>query len=133
MSYAIEQKLQKEAYGWSKSNLKQKETTQVVPLEFAIQLVREFSSRSITWDVFDFETRAREKESSESGEDFDDLDIEVPEEFKLYDRTKFQEILIYMIRKHDCNNGITWDDIDYYLDRFCEKSKKISTNKRSRI
>ncbi len=120
MSYSIERKLQQAADQWYKTPSKQKYKTQVVPLKFVLNLIAEFSSRSIVWGVFDFESRARETEGWESGEDFEDMSIEVPEKFKRYDRTKFEDTLIRMIKEHDYNNGITWDTVDDYLDEFCK-------------
>ena len=38
---------------------------------------------------------------------------------RLYDRSKFSLALERMDHDHDCNNGITWDTIDYYLDEYC--------------
>ena len=65
--------------------------------------------RSVSWSVVDFESRARHIENT--------LGIRV------YKRENFKDALGTMIRKHDCNYGITWDTIDSYLDELCKIKK----------
>ena len=125
MYYIIEEKFQEAASEFSKNDNQEKYGLEVVPLEAALRLLEEFKKRSIIWDVEDFENWARDIESRESEEDFWDTDIDVPEKFKLYDRSKFEQAFLTMIRRHDCTIGITWDTIEFYLDEYC----KISTRK----
>jgi hypothetical protein len=63
--------------------------------------------RSITWSVEDFAERARQLKGKNWR--------------RYYDEDKFDEVLLTMIHDHDCNNGITWDTIDAYLDYQCRK------------
>ena len=39
----------------------------------------------------------------------------------IYDKSKYEDALDHMLRHHDCNNGITWDTISFYLDEYCKK------------
>ena len=57
--------------------------------------------------VEDFENRAAKIE--------EENEVETP----MYDRTKFRKALRHIFEHHDCNNGITWSDVDYCLDAFC--------------
>jgi hypothetical protein len=66
----------------------------------------------IQWCTSDFESRARETEEMEAK-------INQSEVIQRYDRSKFELALNNMVRKHDCNLGITWDTVDYYLDEYC--------------
>jgi hypothetical protein len=79
--------------------------------EKAIEAFLERNERSITWSVEDFEGRAKDIE----GEDWE----------KVYDKSGFQDALETMIRHHDCSHGITWDTIDYYLQKICRKNDNI--------
>lgn len=117
MGYVIQRQLQQAIM-----EIKGSEGTkiQVVPFQLALDLLNDIESRSITWDVVDFEQRAREIEEWEFDKNFDDMDVEVPEEFMLYDRSKFSEALVIMMKEHDCNNGITWDTVEYWLNEFCK-------------
>lgn len=83
-----------------------------VSLEFAINILQEAAIGCIKWSVEDFESRV-----------IDNLDLEEGDESwkEVYDETKFFDALEQMIHDHDCNNGITWDTIDYYLDEYCKK------------
>jgi hypothetical protein len=38
-------------------------------------------------------------------------------------RKEAQTLLEEMIRKHDCEIGITWFTLDYYLQTYCKKKK----------
>lgn len=84
-----------------------KKAMQVIPLSKAIEIAKDFQQRSITWAVEDFESRAEDME----GENWREI----------YDEDKFENALTSMIHDHDCNNGITWDSVDHYLDSYCKK------------
>ena len=90
-------------------------TPEVVSLDFALELVKELCDQlanSVTWGVEDFEQRAMENcDCEENNETWKET----------YDEGKFKKALSEMIRQHDCNNGITWDTINYYLDEYCKK------------
>ena len=66
----------------------------------------DWKERSVTWSVEDFEGRAADI----YGDTWEDI----------FDKSLFENELYDMIRHHDCNNGITWDTIDVYLDN-CKK------------
>lgn len=68
--------------------------------------IQDIKDRSITWSVEDFEYRA--------------LDVHGTDWEKYFDKGLFENALYDMIQNHDCNNGITWDIIDCYLDN-CKK------------
>lgn len=108
----MEYKLQQAADQWDKTPEEQKHNIQVVPLDTVLSLYKELRERSIIWSVEDFESRA-----------IDVLDLEEGDESwkEIYDEDKFDHALTTMIHDHDCNNGITWDTIDYYLDEYCKK------------
>lgn len=59
----------------------------------------------IQWSVDDFKSRAIDYK----GDDWEEY----------YDKNKFKQALAEMIYRHDAENGITWDTIDYYLDYMC--------------
>ena len=68
----------------------------------------------IEWGVEDFEGRAIDKETmADEREEYD-------EPILIYDRSKFAFALSIMEHKHDCNYGITWDTVDYFLDEYCK-------------
>ena len=79
----------------------------------------EKDKRSIVWSVDDFITQAEQSFSKY---------IEARCWQDIYDESKFQNALYEMIRKHDCNNGITWDSINFYLDEYCLKKEKDEKN-----
>jgi hypothetical protein len=90
----------------------------------------ESDQNSVNWSVTDFEERAIERELDEMEESnpelhkqitYSETHIPIPPQYVLFDRSKFKTALATMIRKHDANNGITWDTIDYYLDEHCSK------------
>lgn len=59
-----------------------------------------------------------------SVEDFTTLELEgweITEE-------QAKDALEHMIRKHDCNNGITWQDLEYYITVY-GKEVEIGTEK----
>jgi hypothetical protein len=98
----IEYKLRKASIQW----YKQKNDIPVVPLHVALEIIVELKKKSIEWSEYDFETRAS--------------DTHGPRKWrKIYDPSKFGYALEVMIKDHDCNNGITWDTIDYYLGQYC--------------
>ena len=69
--------------------------------------------RAIWWGLDDFEQQAQA---------FED---EYP--IKKYDRDKFPEALDRMIYKHDAGYGVSWSEVNYYLNEYCliEKEDEI--------
>jgi hypothetical protein len=65
-------------------------------------------SFQIEWNICDFEDRASEIEESTNGEN-------IP----LFDRSKFPFALKILEDHHDCNLGISWDDVDDHLNNYC--------------
>jgi len=84
-----------------------KKNIRVIPLSEAIKIAKYYRERSILWAVEDFESRAE--------------DIEGENWREVYDENKFENALTAMIHDHDCNDGITWDSVDYYLNSYCKK------------
>lgn len=84
-----------------------KSSVKMVRLDIALKIANKFDERSISWAAEDFAQRAEEEE----GDDWRDM----------YDESKFDNALLLMIKNHDCNNGITWTDIDHYLETYCKK------------
>lgn len=70
---------------------------------------------SLVWSVGDFEGKAQELEEvyPDEGDEYTD------EKPMLYDRSKFSEALSLMERRHDCNYGVTWETVEYYLNEHC--------------
>lgn len=64
-------------------------------------------SIQIEWSIYDFEDRASEIEESTKGN------------HQLFDRSKFPFALKILEDHHDCNYGISWDNVDDYLDEYC--------------
>jgi hypothetical protein len=62
----------------------------------------------IEWGIIDFETRALEIEQ----------DSKINR--KIFERSKFAQGLKILEDMHDCNFGISWDDIDYVLENYCK-------------
>jgi hypothetical protein len=71
-------------------------------------LVDNFRSgfRGVFWHIDDFESKAQGIEENNGGK-------------KMYDREQFEYALDQMIYKHDCEYGITWYSVDYYLNEYC--------------
>jgi len=65
--------------------------------------------KSVVWDADDFKMRAKQREKSNWK--------------NIYDATKFEDALEKMIQKHDANEGINWDVLDFWLDEICKKEK----------
>ena len=65
---------------------------------------------SIQWGVIDFERRASELE-----EVLSDTELK-------FDRSQFPYALKVLEDRHDCNLGITWNDVDEILYEFCKLS-----------
>ena len=67
---------------------------------------------AIYWCVEDFEHQAAmyEEQTGEEGE--------------VYDRSQFKDALNRMISNYDCNHGISWETVDYYLDEYCRFPEK---------
>jgi hypothetical protein len=82
-----------------------------VPFENVVSILNYIGETSINWTVEEFEYKAIALEEFE--QDGDEKPV-------LYDRTKFENALFRMIEKHDCNNGITWDTIECYLNVYCK-------------
>lgn len=70
-------------------------------------VLEKLQKQGIYWCEEDFKGLAINK----YGDDWD----------KFYDESKFEEALENMVRHHDCQYGITWDTVKYYLDEFCKK------------
>lgn len=101
------------------NNPKKFKENKFVPIEFFYSYIKELQNRSITWDISDFEQRARENESSEFNLNFSDFVKSVPQKYRVYNRKAFDKTLMLMIKEHDCNNGISWETVDFYLDEYC--------------
>lgn len=89
----------------------------------------DYSSRSVTWSIEDFEGAARERELMDSADSVVDrylnnLDIPLPIRYHRYDRSKFSTALEEMIKHHDAECGISWDTIRTSLDLNCKLSKR---------
>ncbi|WP_139279556.1 hypothetical protein [Tangfeifania diversioriginum] len=65
------------------------------------------SSFIIEWSTFDLEVYASEIEEKMNNSKL------------LYDRNRFPFALKMMEKRYDCNNGITWIDIENHLNEFC--------------
>jgi len=74
-------------------------------LEAEVARLEEKLSRSVTWSIADFETLADDRERMENT--------------VIYDRSKFEEALRGMIRRHDASIGISWDTVEFWLDEVC--------------
>lgn len=63
------------------------------------------------------------KESIKWGvEDFMDYDTEG--EYTITEE-QAQEALLDMINNHDCNHGITWGDVEFYIEKYGTKKEDI--------
>lgn len=69
----------------------------------------QYKRESIKWGVGDFMGRAKDTGYTIS-------------------RAKAQDSLEEMIRRHDCNFGITWDTLDFYIQ---QNGKKIKGKNRA--
>jgi hypothetical protein len=76
--------------------------------EEEFNLVQKFRDgyRGVYWSINDFEVEAYKIEK------YEDTGL-------IYDRSKFKHALDEMTRRHDCNNGVTWDTIRFYLEEYC--------------
>jgi hypothetical protein len=77
----------------------------------------------VFWDVTDFEKQAIcnweiNSEDYPGAESWEDV----------YDSQKFSQALELMISKHDFQEGINWQTVNYYLDEFCLKDKRKCNN-----
>ncbi len=79
----------------------------LVPLSLAIEMIKDIQSRSITWSVEDFESRAEALE----GKNWRNV----------FDEDTFEDALSDMIINHDASHGITWETIDECLFFNCKK------------
>ena len=75
--------------------------------ESIIMAFDQLMSECIQWTVEDFEMQAQNITDDNWEE--------------VYDKTKFQDALETMIRKHDADIGICWETINVYLDEYCRK------------
>lgn len=78
--------------------------------------------RSISWSVYDFEGRA--ETIWKSFADCHEVEGEFPyasaTSWKdVFDKSKFHKALEQMINKHDCDTGINWVTVDFYLVEMC--------------
>lgn len=82
------------------------------------EYLKELSKRCIIWSVEDFISQAEQRWDS-------DFNMKkYPSAIKwqdIYDESKFQNALHEMIQKQDCEYGITWESINFYLDKYCLK------------
>jgi len=69
---------------------------------------KEQLSRSVTWSINDFVSRA--SSICETGDWFDE-----------FSEPKMERALKLMIEKHDAEFGITWETVDSYLETYCRK------------
>lgn len=72
--------------------------------------------KSVSWDVLDFESRARELWNLHLEDYPHALNWQ-----DVYDKDKFEDALSMMIMKHDATLGISWDTVDFWLDELCLK------------
>ena len=77
------------------------------------------------WTVEDFEQVASNREDDQWGEgwrEWEEHDKEYvdTQPYPLYDRSKFREALHRMVEGEDANWGITWQDVEHYLDKYCQ-------------
>jgi hypothetical protein len=77
------------------------------PVMKVIRNLNNLATNCIRWDVNDFEEVAKIKTSEEEWEEY-------------YNKDMFGMALTEMIYKHDCNIGITWQTVGYYLDTYCK-------------
>jgi hypothetical protein len=73
----------------------------------------------LVWGIGDLETKALKNEVFEDDDYTGDVDDPDDQPKPIYDRTKFPTALRQMGIGHDCNCGITWETIDYFLDEYC--------------
>lgn len=90
------------------------------PADTVLDELNTLSRQSVRWMEEDFEKQAIEN--------YDPFTWEI-----YYDKSKFKEALEEMIYRHDCQLGITWDTVEYYLEEYCKRSensikKALSTN-----
>lgn len=75
----------------------------------------------IYWSTKDFEALASQLFEELKENHFEEFkDLETWEQ--LYDKSKFPKMLKEMIDNHDCETGITWLTLEYYLGK-CEIKK----------
>lgn len=84
-------------------------TSNIAWLKEFILKAEDYYYRSVGWHVNDFEGQAEQHKGKTWK--------------KYYDETKFKEALEKMIIQHDCEYGITWQTIEYYLDEYCIKKE----------
>ena len=89
-----------------------------------IEDISNVGTGSITWTVADFESKAEElfyyyKEIDKEHDKNILEDCKSWEDY--YDKNKFLNALEEMIHDHDCDIGITWYTVGYYLDTMCRK------------
>lgn len=85
----------------------------------------EKDKRSIVWSVNDFIQQAMKRWEIVAFLPTNSIYQDATCWQDVYDESMFENALYEMIRKHDCNNGITWETINYYLDEYCLKTEKI--------
>ena len=77
-----------------------------------LKKVQWHSEHAIIWEESDFEERAKETEELAAA-------VSKMKPKMIYDRKRFSYACKLMIQNHDCNNGITWETVDDYLDTYC--------------
>ena len=79
-----------------------------------IEKVEEFyvpRYKSVVWNEEDFENRSKHNHKDNWK--------------NIYDKYKFDYALTLMVFNHDANLGITWKDVDFWLDEVCKKQLKF--------
>ena len=73
----------------------------------------------ISWGTVDLQDRATERE--EQFQEENALEVKPT----IYNRELMANALHKMKHEHDCNNGITWETLDIYLDEYCKYPQPI--------
>ena len=81
------------------------------PADYVLEQLNTLSRRCVRWMEDDFEHEAMQN--------YDSLTWQ-----RYYDSTKFTEALEDMIENQDCEIGINWNTVSYYLEKHCKRSEK---------
>ena len=65
--------------------------------------------RTITWSTEDFKAQANAICLRNGEKDLEEM----------FDESKFADALDNMIDHHDCEYGITWNTVEFYLIEYC--------------
>lgn len=71
-----------------------------------VDALHKLSETCISWSVDDFRQIAIDHSDENTWSEY-------------YNEDNFPMALEEMIRKHDAENGITWDTVHYYLETYC--------------